>query len=26
VAEIIRRDPFVFTSNHAPFFVMNGGK
>jgi radical SAM superfamily enzyme YgiQ (UPF0313 family) len=23
VASILRRDPTVFTSNHAPFFVMN---
>ena len=26
VAEILRRDPPVFTSNHAPFFAMNGRK
>jgi hypothetical protein len=25
VAEILRRDPPVFTSNHAPLFVMKGG-
>jgi len=24
MAPILRRDPPVFTSNHAPFFVMNG--
>ena len=24
IAPIIRNDPPVFTSNHAPFFVMNG--
>jgi radical SAM superfamily enzyme YgiQ (UPF0313 family) len=26
VASILRKDPAVFTSNHAPFFVMNGVK
>lgn len=26
VARILRRDPPVFTSNHAPFFAMNPGK
>ena len=26
VAGILRRDPPVFTSNHAPFFAMNGGE
>jgi hypothetical protein len=26
VAEIVRREPPVFTSNHAPFFAMNSGK
>jgi hypothetical protein len=26
VASILRKDPVVFTSNHAPFFVMNGVK
>ena len=26
VAEILRRDPPVFTSNHAPFFVRQQGK
>jgi radical SAM superfamily enzyme YgiQ (UPF0313 family) len=26
VAEILRRDPPVFTSNHAPFFAMNREK
>jgi hypothetical protein len=25
VAEIVRRDPPVFTSNHAPFFIMKRG-
>jgi len=25
IASILRRDPPVFTSNHAPFFVMNEG-
>ena len=24
IAPILRRDPLVFTSNHAPFFVMDG--
>jgi hypothetical protein len=24
IASILRKDPPVFTSNHAPFFVMNG--
>ena len=24
IAPILRRDPPVFTSNHAPLFVMNG--
>jgi radical SAM superfamily enzyme YgiQ (UPF0313 family) len=24
VASILRKDPPVFTSNHAPFFIMNG--
>lgn len=24
VAHILRRDPLVFTSNHAPFFALNG--
>ncbi len=26
VAEILRRDPPIFASNHAPFFAMNGGR
>ena len=26
VAPILRRDPHVFTSNHAPFFVMGKGR
>ena len=26
IASILRRDPPVFTSNHAPFFVMKNGK
>jgi hypothetical protein len=24
IASILRRDPPVFTSNHAPFFVRDG--
>jgi radical SAM superfamily enzyme YgiQ (UPF0313 family) len=26
ISPILRRDPLVFTSNHAPFFVMDNGK
>jgi hypothetical protein len=26
IAPILRRDPPVFTSNHAPFFVVDKGR